>query len=220
MRKVPIVTDETYHIFNKSIAGYIIFNNEEEFLRMLNVIRFYQREKYGINFSKFFRPIKTKKKSFSDFVNLQNKKKMVEIISYCLMPTHFHLILKELVDSGISTFMNNVENSYSRYFNLKHNRKGPLWEGRFKNVLVKTDEQLIHLTRYIHLNPATAYLVRTPEEWPISSYNEYLLKISESERICKYDDTLSTEPIFYRRFVNDRISYQRELAKIKDLLLE
>jgi putative transposase len=79
------------------------------------------------------------------------------------MPTHIHLVLRQLKDGGISKFMSNILNSYSRYFNIKHNRKGPLWEGRFRKVLVGSDEQLLHLTRYVHLNPVTACLVDKPK---------------------------------------------------------
>lgn len=220
MRKELLKTTEIYHIVNRSIAGYTIFNNNEEFFRMLSAIRYYQREKPEISFSKFFEPDNDRKKSFSDFTILKNKERLVDIISYCLMPTHFHLILKQLVDNGISTFINNVANSYSRYFNLKHKRKGPLWEGRFKSILVKSDEQLLHLTRYIHLNPVTAFILNDPGKWPMSSYNEYLSNTDEANRICDYHTILSIEPSAYRKFVEDRISYQRELANIKKLLLE
>ena len=136
------------------------------------------------------------------------------------MPTHFHLIVKQLIDKGISNFMNNLQNSYSRYFNTKHKRKGPLWEGRFKSVLVKTDEQLIHLSRYLHLNPVTAHIVKKPEQWTMSSYREYLLTEDLNNKICKFEDILDIKRDTYRKFVEDRISYQRELAEIKNLLLE
>ena len=136
------------------------------------------------------------------------------------MPTHFHLILRQLTDNGISIFMQNTLNSYSRYFNIKHNRKGPLWQGRFKSVLIKTEEQLLHLTRYIHLNPVTAYLVERSEEWPSSSYKEFLSDNDDGEKICRFRDILDIEPLSYREFVNDAVSYERELAKIKRLLLE
>jgi len=117
--------------------------------------------------------------------------------------------------------MGNVLNSYSRYFNTKHKRGSPLWKGKFKNVLVETDEQLLHLTRYIHLNPTSAGLVKKPEEWPYSSYLEYLGKIKKMDRICSYEDLMDISPSSsYKNFVESRISYQRELEKIKHLILE
>ncbi len=221
MRKDVLVVGEIYHIFNKSIAEFKIFNNTSEFLRMLNVIRYYQMEKPLIRFSDFLRSSKVQLGDVNiSFPDRSNKEKLVEIIAYCLMPTHIHLILKQLKEDGISIFMNRILNSYTRYFNIRHKRKGPLWEGRFKNILVTTDEQLIHITRYIHLNPVTAYLVDKPEKWPASSYREYLLKVNERDKICKYDEILNIDQISYKDFVENRISYQRELAKIKNLLIE
>ena len=221
MRKDVLVVGEIYHIFNKSIAEFNIFNNTSEFLRMLNVIRYYQTEKPLIKFSDFLRSSRVQLGDVNiSFPDRSNKEKLVEIIAYCLMPTHIHLILKQLKEDGISIFMNRILNSYTRYFNIRHKRKGPLWEGRFKNILVTTDEQLIHITRYVHLNPVTAYLVDKPEKWLASSYREYLLKVNEMDKICKYDEILNIDQISYKDFVEDRISYQRELAKIKNLLIE
>lgn len=213
-RKDLLVTGEVYHIFNKSIAEFKIFNNDSDYSRIINVICYYQREKPLISFSNF---IKTRQNSFKR--DYSEKEKLIEIIAYCVMPTHLHLVLKQLKENGISTFVSNVLNSYSRYFNIRYNRKGPLWEGRFKSVLVKNDEQLLHLTRYIHLNPVTAYLVDNPEEWVASSYKEYLSETCPNA-LCKYTDILQINPVSYSEFVKNRISFQRDLAKIKNLIIE
>ena len=219
-RKNKLVTGEIYHVFSKSIAGFKIFNNRYNSLRMIETIRYYQRENLAEKFSRFSEYKKTKKKQdyFYDF--LQNKEKKVEIIAYCLMPTHLHLVLKQLKEDGISTFMKTTLNSYTRYFNAKLKRKGPLWEGRFKNVLVKTDEQLIHLTRYIHLNPVTAYLIDKPQNWEFSSYREYLEEVNREDAICEYKEWLDIRPDSYKEFVDNQIDYQRSLAVIKNLVLE
>ena len=203
MRKDSLVIGEIYHIFNKSIAGFAIFNNESEFSRMRDVVRYYQIKKPAIKFSRYIRFRTDQDKNNDDIASI-GKEKLVEIIAYCIMPTHLHLALKQLTKDGISIFMSTILNSYTRYFNTKHKRKGPLWESRFKSVLVETDEQLLHLTRYIHLNPVTAFLVDKPEEWKASSYNEYLLKVSGSDRTCNYDGILDIEPSSYRKFVFDK----------------
>ncbi|MDP8248132.1 MAG: transposase [Candidatus Tritonobacter lacicola] len=218
-RKTPLVNGQVYHVFNKSISRFKIFKHETDFSRIVATIRYYQREKPPVKFSGFAR-LKRSDKNFSGTTVSCNRSKLVEIIAYCIMPTHLHLILTQLKDTGITILMRNILNSYARYFNIKHKRKGPLWEGRFKNVLVKTDEQLLHLTRYIHLNPVTASLVSKPEDWLASSYREYIGEVEDSDRICKYADILKIEPNSYRDFVLDGISYQRELAKIKALLID
>lgn len=136
------------------------------------------------------------------------------------MPTHFHLILKQLKENGISRFVNLILKSYSKYFNEMHKRKGPLWEGRFKNVLVKSDEQLLHLTRYIHLNPVSACSVNNPEDWKFSSFREYIDLLEKDRRICEFTNYINMEKSMYEKFVKDRIDYQKKLEMIKHLILE
>ncbi len=208
--KTVLVTGEIYHVFSKSIAEFEIFNNDSDFSRIKDVMCYYQTEKYGVNFSKFQ---KDKVKQIFD------AKKLVEIICYCIMPTHIHLVLKQLRDTGISDFMRHLLDSYTRYFNIKHNRKGPLWEGKFKRVLVENDAQLLHLTRYIHLNPVTAYIVNNPADWIYSSYKEYIA-VNIGSGICRFSDVLDINPVSYKMFVENRIDYQRNLAKIKNLMFD
>ena len=223
MRRIEkLSTGEIYHVYNKSIADFKIFNTDTEYARMKNIIRYYSLTNTTVKFSHFLALKEVVEKGFlSHLADItQGQEGPVQIIAYCTMPTHLHLIVKQLEENGISTFMGNILNSYSRYFNIKHKRKGPLWEGRFKAVLVETDEQLLHVTRYIHLNPVTANIVGKPEEWAWSSYQEYLSRVHDREKMCHYEDVLNIEPNSYRKFVEDRVTYQRELAKIKQWVIE
>ncbi|MFH1768959.1 MAG: transposase [Candidatus Omnitrophota bacterium] len=221
-RKAKIIIGDVYHVFTKSIAGFKIFNNQKEFLRMEALLQYYQIKNLSRSFAQYLKLEEIKKDGFHKPYSCfpQTGEKLVQIISYCIMPTHLHLILKQTNEGGVSIFMGNILNSYSRYFNTRHKRKGPLWEGRFKNVLVETDEQLLHLTRYIHLNPVTAHLVNDLSDWLWSSYKEYTLDSLEKDRLCNFDDLLEIKGEQYREFIEDRISYQRHLAKIKALLLD
>lgn len=217
MRKEPLVQDNYYHIFNRSIAQFRIFDNAkllDRFVQMLNLYRFTD---FNYRYSEFSKLTRANQEIVIDQLK-ESGEKCVEIIAYCLMPTHFHLILKQDTESGIKDYMAKVLNSYSRYFNLSHGRKGPLWEGHFRNVLVKTDEQILHLTRYIHLNPVSAGLVNKPEDWKHSSYLEYLG--DGRENLCSYNEIFDIIPSQYKKFVNDQIAYQKELSKIKNLLID
>jgi putative transposase len=218
VRKTPLVKNELYHVYNSSIAGFKIFNCDKDYERMVDEMIFYMSEKPPCNFSQF-KKIKEKMRS-EKYFQFDFSKKTIDIIAYCIMPTHIHFILKELKDSGIANFMNLISHSYSKYFNPRYNRKGPLWEGRFKNVLVESDYQFMHLNRYIHLNPITARLVNKPTDWKYSSYNEYIGLIKEKEKICNFSDYLSPDIPSYEKFVNDQIDYQRALALIKHLTFE
>lgn len=205
-----------YHVVNKSIAGYVIFNNDYEYNRFIQTFCYYQFKNPEISFSRYLRDnnLKVDHKTIS-LLNIINAQKLVEIIAYCPMPTHIHIMLEELRACGISTFISNTLNSYSRYFNIKHKRKGPLWEGRTDKVRIESDEQLLHTTRYIHLNPVTNYLVKRPEDWPYSSYNEYISNSKSVNKVCFYEHLLDKKPNDYKRFVEAGVAYQRDMAALK-----
>jgi putative transposase len=103
----------------------------------------------------------------------------VEMICYCLMPNHFHFLLKQNSKDGITKFMRRISNAYVRYFNKRYNRVGALFQGKFKAALIKSDDYLLHLSRYIHLNPLEVRpLKKRGNEWLRnylhSSYPVYL----------------------------------------------
>ena len=120
----------------------------------------------------------------------------MDIYVYCLMPNHLHLILEQLKTKGISGFMSDILNSYTKYFNIKHERVGPLFQCAFKSVLIESDEQLLQTSRYAHLNPVEALLVPINEiaKYPWSSMKEYISdktdhKIVNTEKILGYFKT-------------------------------
>ena len=90
-------------------------------------------------------------------INRRERDLLVEIHCFCLMPTHYHLILRQIQDEGIYRFMHKLGTAYAMYFNLKYKRRGVLFEGRYKAKPIETDEYMIHLSRYIHLNPLNIF---------------------------------------------------------------
>jgi putative transposase len=98
----------------------------------------------------------------------------LSVIAYCLMPNHYHFLLRLEENGVLSPFFQRLFNSYTQAFNRQQKRSGTLFEGRAKNVLVDTDEYVLHLCRYIHLNPVRAKLVAHPAEWPYSNYLEWV----------------------------------------------
>lgn len=96
------------------------------------------------------------------------------VIAYCLMPTHYHLLVEVACDDFGSRVMQPLGTSYTKAVNLQQGRVGSLFQGTFKAKLIRDDVYLRHVSRYIHLNPKTAGLVDRAEEWPFSSYPEYL----------------------------------------------
>jgi len=145
--------------------------------------------------------------------------KSVEIIAYCMMPNHFHLLLKQITNDGISQFMKNVCISYSKYFNVKNKRVGPLFQGQFKAVYIETTEQLLHVSRYIHLNPLVGFLSKNLDDYLWSSFHEYM---GTKKGFCAKEQVLSnfSSKDQYRQFLLDQEDYGRKLANIKHLLLD
>ncbi|MEF3279915.1 MAG: transposase [Elusimicrobiota bacterium] len=199
IRKDKLVNGMFYHVYNKSISGYVIFNNPMEYSRFIELMKYYR-----------FSNVERKFSIRSDFEVKDNSKK-VDIISYCIMPTHYHMILLQKEEKGIERFISSLQKSYALYFNQKHKRKGPLWESRFKNVLIDDNNVFIHLTRYVHLNPVTAGIVNNLEDWEYSSYKQY---IGLTESFCEFKEYINMSCEAYKKFSEDQIDYQRELAKI------
>jgi putative transposase len=147
-RKISLVNDEYYHILNRGVDKREIFMNDEDRYRFLHNLYEFNDKNYVIN------PFSRRVDTCGHPVATSERNKLVEIICFCLMPNHFHFILKQLQENGISKFMHKLGQGYSHYFNGKYDRSGALFQGKFKSVHVSSDEQLTHLSRYIHvLNP-------------------------------------------------------------------
>ncbi len=220
-RKTILANDEVYHIFNRGVAKQPIFTTSQDYLRATNLLDYYRFSKPQFCFSHFSRLPQTKKELIWEKLQT-NDKTLVDIISYCFMPNHFHLLLKQLTENGISLFMANFQNAYARFFNSKNHRVGPLFQSVFKAVRIEDNNQLLHVNRYMHLNPVSSYLVEKEElpVYPWSSYPQYIGKTSKSfvKSDLVLDQFRNIEA--YKKFVLDQADYQRQLASIKHLVLE
>lgn len=222
IRKTPLVVNEIYHVFNRSVAKQPIFLSNYDYQRTLDILTFYSYFDPPLRFSHYKCLPESQKKEFME--NLRKRgEKQIEIFAFCLMPNHVHFLIKEIKEKGISTFMSNFQNSYAKYFNIKTERNGSLFQTAFKAVRIETDEQLIHVTRYIHLNPITAYVLKNIEDlitYPWSSFSIYMGKsvsdILNTYIILGYFSSIAK----FFEFTKDQIAYQRELDKIKHLILE
>lgn len=221
-REIPLITNQVYHVVNRGIASQPVFFDKRDYQRILEASFYYQNQNPPLSYSHFLRLPTQRRTEVLTELNAQGKF-LVEIIALSLLPNHFHFLLKQLRDEGISFFMSNLTNSYTRYSNTKNERVGPLFQGKFKAVMIETDEQLLHVSRYIHLNPHTAYVVKTLKEletYPYSSFPEYLghskTNFFQKEIVLgQFKDIVS-----YKNFLFDQADYQRRLSQIKHLILE
>lgn len=210
-RIFPFVNGQFYHIYNRGTEKRPIFENRRDQNRFIQTMCYYQLEGPKPKFSNSFN---------NPFFKLNIDKKIIDIVCYCLMPNHFHFLLRQLKEGGITEFISKLSNSYTKYFNTKHKRVGPLLQGEFKAVLVESDEQLLHLSRYIHLNPLVSYVVKDLGLYNWSSYGEYIN--TNFKGLCSKDDILDffKTPNKYKQFVLDQIDYGEKLELIKHELLE
>lgn len=202
--------NEFYHVFNRGVEKRMTFMNRRDYNRFIETIDYYRINDPPIRFSF---------KSRQTFKNKTMSSPLVEIICFCLMPNHFHMLLKQVEHHGITTFLSKLSNSYAKYFNTKFERVGPLFQGSFKAVRIEDDEQLLHISRYIHLNPLIDYLTRDIRAYPYSSYPEYL---GLRKGFCKKEVILDNfkTPSEYEKFVLDQEDYGRSIKLIERQLID
>ncbi len=133
-----------YHIYNRGARQLTIFREQTNYLFIIDKIQKYR------------------------------KTNDVAVIAYCLMPNHYHLLLRQDGNDPAGNVPQSVFNSYSKAYNLKYSHSGTLFEGRFRAKAIQTKSHLLHLCRYIHGNPVKDGLVADPAEWPYSNYLEWI----------------------------------------------
>ena len=203
---------EIYHLCNKSIANYLIFRNEFLSSHFQIVLSYYNSICGKICLSKAL-----KKPLLLPHFMIRKEENIFHVIAFCIMPDHYHLLIKVNHEMLISKYINDIQNSYSRYFNTLNKRKGPLWQNRFRAIRIEDDATLLHVQRYIHLNPTTAGLVNSPVEWKASSYRDYLI----NPEILNINTEISMKSVKQlKKFTEDQIDYQKTIKGIRQKLLE
>ncbi len=167
--------DSYYHIYNRGVEKRDIFMDNQDYAVFTSYIKNYLLPK-DVDFLQetLTNPQSTpKQKSESlKLLRMNNFHGNITLVAYCLMSNHFHLLLKQTDSNGIDKFMNSLMTRYTMYFNHRYKRVGPLSQGNYKAVLVQTEEQLLHLSRYIHTNPTSKGVAF--QSYPHSSYMHYL----------------------------------------------
>jgi putative transposase len=143
-RKVTFQAGHVYHLYNRGVNRQPIFFCDENWGYLIKRLR------------RYFLP------------------ELADILAYCLMPTHYHLMVLSKTDELSERVMQPFGLSYTKAINRQQGRVGPLFQGPFRAAWVDDDRYLVHLSRYIHMNPVAAGLVDRPEEWAFSSYRDYI----------------------------------------------
>ncbi len=202
-----------YHILNRGAYKHKIFKDENDYLIFLEILEYY------LNYprSKFF--------SYTKIVNQPYKNVKVRnlitihLVAYCLMPNHFHFVLKQLPNADLKTNISNLMRrlmiTYAMYFQNKYKHEGAIFQGRYKNVIVDTNKQLVYLSKYVHQNPIK--LVSKLDKYPYSSYQAYINKVQlpdylHPEYVLKHQGD-------YRQFIESPLN-EKDEKKLESLILE
>jgi putative transposase len=223
-RKISFSIDEYYHVYNRGTDKRIIFNDEHDYKRFTALL-YLCNGTASIDLREHF----SEGRTFVDLFSVNRGEKIVDIGGYCLMPNHFHLILREITEGGISLFMKKIGTAYAMYFNGRNERTGALFEGKFKARHANTDEYLKYLFAYVHLNPVKlidsewkergiADLEKTKDylnQYSYSSYYDFLGK-KRLERVIlskeSFPGYFETENDF-DDYINDWLTYNEKFTE-------
>jgi len=205
-----------YHIYNRGIEKRNIFLDEQDYRTFLYLLKQYLSPP-EVN------PIKNQ-------IYPKTLHGEISLLSYCLMPNHFHLLVGQEIENGITQLLRSISTNYVMYFNKRYNRVGPLFQSAYKAVLIDDDDYLLHTSRYIHLNPfeLLANDLKKLGDYPYSSYGDYLglrnTKWIDIKEILSYFESAKKNELndlrgifSYQGFVED---YKVEFDRFENLLLE
>lgn len=238
-RKIQFANGEIYHIVMRAVDGVNLFRDKQDYLRMIRDLFEFNNINltssiFRVNYYRARINVTRKGRVTLVAESRRKRKLLVEILAFCLMPNHIHLLLRQLRESGISKFIQKF-GGYTSYYNKRYQKKGHLFQGKFKAVHIRTNEQLQAVFVYIHTNPIAIIFPGWKEKgikdfkkaknyienYRWSSYPDYLGKknfpsITSRDFLKK----VMGEPKDCRKFVNDWLRYKQELANFDDVLLE
>ena len=232
IKRSKLINEEIYHIIIRGVEDSLIFKDESDYYRAIfSLYEFNDTKAIELREQRRRRKaIKASGGQSSDSRNL-----LIEILAFCFMPNHIHLLIKQIKEDGITQFMRKFGTGYATYFNKKYNRKGHLFQGRFRAVYIKNNGQLKNIFVYIHTNAISLtelkwkeFGVKNPkklinflENYKWSSYPDYL-GIKNFPSVTKRNfirKIIGNEKIL-KNFVESWIKYKKELRDLENIVLE
>lgn len=185
-RNIKFAPEEFYHIYNRGVDKRIIFLDDKDRDRFISLL-------YLCNNTELIRISDYRNTKLNTILSISRGEQLVSIGAYCLMSNHFHILLREEVEEGVSLFMQKVSTAYTMYFNMKYKRTGSLFAGRFKAQHAGDDNYLKYLFAYVHLNPVKLIEPKWREEGILNG--KKVIKFLSSYRYSSYLDYKGTDRI-------------------------
>lgn len=230
IKRPPLVNGEIYHIVVRAVEDSKLFRDEKDYLRKIhNLFEFNDSNPTKWQYRQYY------ENGSRDIIKREKRNLLSEILTFCLMPNHIHLLVRQLVDGGISKFMRKIGAGYGIYYNNKYKRSGHIFQGKYRAVHVKSDQQLQTVFVYIHTNPVSLIMpdwkekgikdvdraINFLESYKWSSYPDYLQNKnfpSLTSREFLTETIGGVEPC--RELVNDWLKYKKELADFEKVVIE
>ncbi len=210
-----------YHVYNRGVEKRNIFLNKQDYQMFLFYLKSYLLPKEKIINEIEARKdltIEEKAQKILEVSQLRNYHDTIELFCFCLMPNHYHLLLRQKEKKDIEIFMRSLNTRYGKYFNQKYNRVGHLFQGRYKATLIDKEEYFLHLSRYIHLNPKILLDGKPLVNYRWSSYPIYINNWQVDW--LKKDSLLAYFKSFKKTKENNIYSYQSFVEGYKELRRE
>lgn len=241
-RKIQLETGQIYHIVIRALDDNLIFKNIRDYYRgIFCLYEFNNLKPVNISIRRRDRAIEKKKEKLIELgartIFVDEREKMVEVLAFCFMPNHIHILIKQIKDGGISKFMQKVGGGYGRYFNDKYQRKGHVFQDAFVAVHIEDDRQFMAVVSYIFTNPI-ALIEPGWKEFGIRNHStKQVLKFLEEYRWSSYQDCIGiknfpsvTERGFLleimggveglKNIIRDWVEQKKDVKKHTDLFLE
>ncbi len=219
--------NEIYHIINRGTDKRKIFLDDKDYLRFIHDLFEFNDEKpafnIGYNFKNQYIDVKRQ------YIKKREPRKLlVEILAFCLMPNHYHLLIKPLTKNSKSEFIKKLNGRYAKYFNNKYERSGRLFEGKYKSILIKNESHFIHILYYIHLNPLDLIVSEWRERNILTSDVNKIMKFLENYRWSSFLDYIGkknfpsvTQREFLNNFFEGPENHKKSILKwLKEMNLE
>ena len=221
MRKTIFANGEFYHIYNRGVDKREIFLDGFDYIRFLESMREFNNEiPSGGLYETYLKNKKIESGGSTSLMEVEPPKHpLVEIICYCLNPNHYHFILKQVFNNGISEFMKRLGGGYTYYFNKKYDRSGSLFQGRFKAIHIDSNEYLLYLSAYVNKNNFI-HQYKNKGEWKYSSWLDYIGK--RNGNLCNQSPIIGQfkNEKEYQEFVDKTALYLKDKKEMEKYLLE
>ncbi len=215
--------EEYFHVYNRGVEKREIFVDVADYLRFCEILREFNTTR-NVSIEKRRRE-SAKNRIGSTLlagkvepILYQHEEKLVEILAWCLMSNHYHLLLRPLVEGGVAKFMTKINTGFTMYFNKRYERSGHLFQGRYKHKEIDTESSLLYVSAYIHLNPVRANICQSAEQYPWSSCKDFVSDYQGRVNVDK--DFVGVSADEYKIFINGLTEKYEKIVAFEEMLID